>query len=83
MAHPKWALKHKTKGTELRVVGERYYLYKATSKWDKAKKRSVKKSLGYLGVVDKKRGLIPKGQRIKKAKPMPLPSKAREYGAGS
>ena len=40
--HPQWALKHKKKGTELRLIKGHYYLYKITSKWDPEKKAQKK-----------------------------------------
>ena len=39
MKHPDWALKFKTKNTELRLIRGKYYLYNITSKWDPVKKR--------------------------------------------
>jgi len=36
--HPEWANKHKRKGTKLRYINGRYYLYQVTSKWDPEKK---------------------------------------------
>ena len=40
--HPIWALACKHKGTELRLLNGRYYLYEVTSKWNPEKKRLVK-----------------------------------------
>ena len=39
--HPEWALAYKRKGTELRLLNGKYYLYQVTSKWNPEKKRSV------------------------------------------
>ncbi len=80
MAHPEWALKQKFKGTELRLISNKYYLYRISSRWDKEKKRSVKITNEFLGRITEKDGLIPKGQRSKKSKPK-APIMAREYGA--
>lgn len=80
MTYPEWALKHKVKGTELRLISGKYYLYKISSRWDKKKKRSVKVTQEFLGRITEQDGLIPKGQRAKKSKSI-LPTKAREYGA--
>ena len=80
MAHPKWVLKHKAKGTEIRLINGNYYLYKISSKWDKRKKRAVKKTDAYLCRITEKDGLIPKGQRARKTK-IETPARAREYGA--
>ena len=56
--HPEWALKHKTKGTELRLINGTYYLYKITSKWNPEKKRSQKITLGLLGKITQESGFI-------------------------
>ena len=40
--HPEWALAYKRKGTELRLLKGKYYLYQVTSKWNPEKKRSIK-----------------------------------------
>ncbi len=81
MAYPKWVLKYKTKGTEVRCVkGKYYYLYKITSKWNKEKGRAVKVTEKYLGRITKEDGLVPKGQRAKRDAPK-APVRIREYGA--
>ena len=49
--HPQWALKHKKKGTELRCIRGRYYLYEVSSKWDKEKKRARKITGKCLGSI--------------------------------
>ena len=63
LQHPEWAVKFKTKGTELRYINKRYYLYKITSKWDKEKKRTKKITLGMIGKITKEEGLVPKGSK--------------------
>lgn len=55
--HPEWALKHKTKGTEIRKINNGYYLYEITSRWDKEKKRPVKVTKGMVGRITES-GLI-------------------------
>jgi hypothetical protein len=59
MAHPDWVLKHKQKNTEIRNIKGRYYLYQITSKWDPQKKRTKKVTLGMVGTITEKNGLIP------------------------
>lgn len=79
-SHPEWAIKFKTKGTELRCINNRYYLYKITSKWDKTKKKTRKITLEMIGRITKEDGLIPKGIKrssINKAKSISI----KEYGA--
>jgi transposase len=49
--HPKWATKHKRKGTELHKIRGRYYLYEVTSKYDKEKKRAKKITGKCLGSI--------------------------------
>ncbi len=68
MAHPDWATKFKTKGTELRLLNGRYYLYRITSKWDKEKKKTRKITLEMIGRITEEQGLIPKGQQTRKPK---------------
>ncbi len=65
MSHPEWALKHKKKNTELRNIRGNYYLYKITSKRLKGKKWPQKITLGQIGVITEKEGLIPTGMKRK------------------
>ena len=51
MAHPDWALKYKTKHTELRNIRGKYYLYEITSKRMKERKWPQKITLGQIGVI--------------------------------
>ena len=65
MEHPEWALKFKTKNTELRLIRGRYYLYNITSTWDPEKKRTKKVTLGSVGTITEEHGLIPTGMSRK------------------
>lgn len=56
--HPQWAIKHKRKRTELRLINGRYYLYEVSSKWDPDKKRSKKITGKLLGRITKEDGFI-------------------------
>ena len=56
--HPEWATKYKRKGTELRYLNGRYYLYQVTSKWDPEKKRSKKITGKLLGKITKEDGFV-------------------------
>ena len=56
--HPEWALACKRKGTELRLLKGKYYLYEATSKWNPEKKRSIKITGKYLGKITQEEGFI-------------------------
>lgn len=51
MRHPKWALKQKRKGTELRLIRGTYYLYEVSSRWNPDKKRAQKISGRLLGKI--------------------------------
>jgi len=70
--HPEWALKYKRKGTELRLIKGRYYLYQVSSKWNPEKKRPQKITGKLLGritpdgfIESKKQKLPPKRLYIK------------------
>jgi len=65
MEHPDWVLKHKVPKTAISLIRGKYYLYKVTSVWCAAKKRSQKKTLGQVGVITQEHGLIPTGQSRK------------------
>jgi len=80
MKHPEWALKHKKKGTELRYINGRYYLYEVTSRWNPEKKRAQKITGRLLGKITPE-GFIesPKYALSKKAEVRRV--SVREYGA--
>ncbi len=83
MIYPEWVLKHKQKNTEIRKLKGRYYLYKITSKWSPQKKRTKKVTLGMVGVITEKDGLIPKGlsKKGRPSKPQPhVEVSVKEYG---
>lgn len=61
---PKWVLKHKTSGTQIVVLKNRYYLYKIKSIWDPIKKRSKKITENYLGVITEDGLIEPKHKRV-------------------
>lgn len=61
--HPEWATKHKRKGTELRLLKGKYYLYEATSKWNPEKKRSQKITGKLLGRITREDGFIESEKR--------------------
>jgi transposase len=86
MAHPEWALKFKEKGTELRCIRGKYYLYRVSSVWDKEKKRARKISGEMIGTITENDGLTLKGIKKKTSavKIDPLrPVSTKEYGASS
>jgi transposase len=78
--YPTWVLQHKVKGTEIRTIKGRYYLYQVKSYWDKESKRSKKVTEAFLGRITET-GLI-KGKKTKKVISVPLSSSycVQEYG---
>jgi transposase len=56
--YPKWVTKHKRKGTELRFLNGKYYLYEVSSKWDPEKKRPKKITGKLLGKITQEDGFI-------------------------
>lgn len=78
--HPEWALRHKQKGTELRLINGHYYLYEVTSVYNKDKKRAQKITGKIIGKITERDGLVP--SKIKKEKEDATPSKlyVREHG---
>lgn len=82
--HPQWATKHRRKGTELRLLNGRYYLYEVTSKWDPEKKRSKKITGKLLGKITKEDGFI-ESDKAKLRKKEFVVSKlvVKEYGVAA
>lgn len=64
MKIPEWAMKYREKGTEVKDIGGKYYLYKASSKWDPEKKRSKKISGKYLGAITTEGVVKSKHERV-------------------
>ena len=67
MQHPEWALKFKTKGTELRNIRGKYYLYNVTSRRDPITKKTKKITLSQVGTITEEYGIIPTGM-VKRGK---------------
>ena len=61
--HLLWALAQKKKGTELRSIKGKYYLYEYKTVYDKIKKRPKKISGPLLGSITEKDGFIPSSKR--------------------
>jgi transposase len=64
MTYPDWVLKQKGKGTEIRKIGNKFYLYKVTSIWDKEKKRARKITEKFLGTITQDGLIKPKKERL-------------------
>jgi hypothetical protein len=85
---PIWVLAHKQKGTEIRLIGGRYYVYAVTSKWIPEKKRSQKITGHLLGKITES-GFVPSSkntlrQSVADSAPMPTSDLSavhiKEYG---
>jgi hypothetical protein len=80
MSYPRWVLKHKRKGTEIRKIGNNFYLYEVSSVWDKEKKRPRKITGEFLGKITREGLIKPKRERLRES----LRSiSVKEYGATS
>ncbi|MGC8725600.1 MAG: hypothetical protein ACP5RS_03380 [Thermoplasmata archaeon] len=64
MTYPEWVLKHRTKGTQVRMIGNGYYLYKVHSIWNKEKKSVQLKTDKYLGKITPDGIIPPKYERV-------------------
>jgi transposase len=80
--HPDWALQHKQKGTELRLLNGTYYLYQVTSKWNPQKKRAQKITGKLLGKITPEGFFESDKERLRKAFQPALtkPLEVKEYG---
>jgi hypothetical protein len=79
--HPQWALACKRKGTELRRLNGKYYLYEVTSKWNAQKKRSVKITGKLLGRITEKEGFIESDKaRLRRQQGQITELQVKEYG---
>jgi hypothetical protein len=55
---PDWVNRHRKPGTEIRRFGNRYYVYEAKGFYDRERKKSRKKTGGYLGTIDETAGFV-------------------------
>ena len=62
--YPDWVLAHKTKGTYVNKVGEKYYLYAAHSQRIPGTKKVKRICDGYLGRITQEQGLIPPKDKV-------------------
>jgi len=86
-SHPQWATRHRTEGTELRLIKGRYYLYSYKTIYDKKTHKPRKISGPILGSITEKDGLIPSAKRRleKQASEVPQITNicCKEYGVSS
>ena len=80
--HPEWATRHRTKGTELRKINNRYYLYEYKTVYDEKKKKPRKVSGQILGSITEKNGFKPSPKRLLKENALTDTShiQCKEYG---
>lgn len=80
--HPAWALQHKQKGTELRLINGTYYLYQVTSKWNPEKKRPQKITGKLLGKITPEGFFESDKEKLRKAFHAKIdgPLHVKEYG---
>jgi len=78
MTYPDWVLKQKRRGTLIMKRGDKYYLYRVTSKWNPEKKRAQLKTVEYLGRITPEGLIEPKTKTVmKRFKSVTV----KEYGA--
>ncbi|MGH2612915.1 MAG: transposase, partial [Rhabdochlamydiaceae bacterium] len=56
--YPKWVTEHRKPGTEIRKIGDRYYIYSVSAYYDAERKKGRKKTGKYLGRITEKEGFI-------------------------
>lgn len=75
--YPDWVLAHKSKGTYVNKVGDKYYLYAAHSERVPGTKKVKRVCDGYLGRITQEQGLIPPKDKVS------TPVRSYEYGLSS
>ncbi|MDR1884309.1 MAG: hypothetical protein LBR26_16250 [Prevotella sp.] len=56
--YPEWVTSHRKPGTEIRKFKDRYYVYAVKGFYDKEKKKSRKKTVGFPGTVSESEGFV-------------------------
>ena len=81
--HPAWAIKHRRKGTELRYISGKYYLYEYKTIYDSVNKKPKKISGLCLGTITEPGGFIASPKRLVEANKnlkVSQPILVKEYG---
>ena len=79
--HPEWATCHRKKGTELRKINGRYYLYEYKTVYDKKRKKPKKITGKILGAITEREGFKPSPKRLSEEAPKPITQiQSKEYG---
>jgi len=81
MRHPEWALKHKRKGTELRLINGNYYFYEVKCVWDPGKKKPKKKTGKIIGKITPEGFIESPKRKLEKTTPYIISLQVKEYGA--
>ena len=79
MAYPEWVEKQRRPGTNISCIRGKYYLYEATSVWNREKGRAQKKTGKYLGRITEDGFIPPKEKKPGVSEVIAT----REYGASS
>jgi len=64
MSLPNWVKKHRAPKTEIKAIGNHYYVYEVSSVWDAKLRRAKKVSGKLLGKITKEQGFIARPARI-------------------
>lgn len=81
--YPDWVNKHRKPGTEIRKIGNGYYLYEVSSFYDKVKRKGKKKTGKYMGVITESEGFkVADSVKVSKSSSMVNVSRlsTKEYG---
>lgn len=78
---PEWVLNHKKKGTEIRFLNGRYYMYEVSSKWNPEKKRAQKITGKLLGKITRENGFVASDKDTLRSKSINIQNvSVKEYG---
>ncbi|MDR2841359.1 MAG: transposase [Paludibacter sp.] len=70
---PEWIQPFKERGTEIKIISGHYYKYAVSYKYDKEKKKTIKKTEHLLGKITEKDGFVPSSKNELRHKSEELP----------
>ena len=70
---PDWIQPFKERGTEIKIIGGHFYKYAVSYKYDREKKKTVKKTERLLGKITEKEGFVPSPKDTLRKKNEELP----------